>query len=210
MTSLGNILLSAHAMYVTLIASCFFIIVLGADDELHQYAVNSAMKISAAITILSLLGYSFYKLVSGNGTVSIHVIFFAVEVFSILTFLLYYLELKGFSFSLKIKSKKVSVFFTIISIAISVSTTLSIFFKFKLFANPGGIIRYDELLLFINFLLLSLIIPLFPNIRQKLNREEYKKREKELNKTFNIFTAVYLLVYLLALIGYIIYRKATL
>lgn len=104
---------------------------------------------------------------------------------------------------------KVSTFFTIISIAISVFTTLSIIFKFKLFANPGGVIRYDELLLFINFLLLGLIIPLSPNIRQKLNREEYKKREKELNKTFNIFTAVYV-VYMLALIGYIIYCKATL
>lgn len=206
MSTLGNTLLSAHAIYVCLIVFSFFIILLTEDDELHQYAINKAMKTSFVITILSLLGYAFYNLVLGIGTISIHVLFFGVEALSLLTLLLYYLELKGFSFSLKIKNKIVKNIINTLSISISAFATISMIFKFKLFANPSGFIRYDELILLINFAFLSLVLPLFPNIKLKLNREAYKKQEKELKKTANIFTAIFILC-MIVLIAYTIYHK---
>ena len=206
MNNLVNVLLSAHVVYVTLIVACFFATLFVTDDELHQYAMNRAMKLSVIITILILLGYAFYMLVSGNRTISVHVLFFGIEGLSLLTLLLYYLELKGFSFSFKI-NKKVGGFLCTISLAISILTTLSMFLNFKLFANPTGLIRYDELLLFINIIFIPLLMPLFPNIRQILNRDAYKKEQKKLNKEFKIFTIIYVICILL-FIAYILYRYA--
>jgi len=205
MNSLANIFLSAHVAYATLIIACFFITLVVDDDELHQYAMNRAMKVSVIITILSLMGYCFYKLISGSSTISINVIFFGIEGLSLLTLLLYFLELKGFSFSIK-KNKKVGKVLCTLSTVISVLTTLNMIFKFKVFANPTGIINYNELILFINFLILPLIILLFPK-NKTLNRYTYKKEQKELNKTFKIFTIIYVICILLFM-AYIIYRFA--
>jgi len=205
MNSLANIFLSAHVAYATLIIACFFITLVVDDDELHQYAMNRAMKVSVIITILSLMWYCFYKLISGSSTISINVIFFGIEGLSLLTLLLYFLELKGFSFSIK-KNKKVGKVLCTLSTVISVLTTLNMIFKFKVFANPTGIINYNELILFVNFLILPLIILLFPK-NKTLNRYTYKKEQKELNKTFKIFTIIYVICILLFM-AYIIYRFA--
>jgi len=209
MNSLGNILLSMHAIYITLIVSCFFVILLSDEDELHQYAINKALKLSVVLTILSLLGYSFYMLASGNKFINIHVILFGIEGLSILTLLFYYLELKGFSFTLKIKNKKITNLLSTISIIISILTTLSMIFRLKLLANPKGFIRYDELILFINFIFISFMIPISPKIKQKFTREEYKKNEIYLKKNFNIFLLIYSL-FILSLIAYVIYRTVIL
>ena len=204
MNNLGNVLLSAHAVFVTLIVSCFFITLVVDDDELHQYAMNRAMKLSVIITILSLLGYSFYKLIYGCGIISIHVLLFGIEELSILTLILYFLELKGISFSFK-KSKKIGNFLAILSTVISVLCTISMLFKFKFLSNPTGLISYNALILFANFIFLPFIILFFPNKKQTLNRDDYKKEQKELNKTFKIFTVIYVIC-LLLLMAYIIYR----
>lgn len=166
--------------------------------------MNRAMKVSVIITILSLLGYAFYMLASGNRVISIHVLFFGIEGLSLLTLLLYYLELKGFSFTYK-KNKKLGNILLILSVAISLLTTISMLLEFKLFANPTGLIRYDELLLFVNFLCIPLMIPLFPDMRELLSRDAYKKEQKDLKKASNIFTVVYIIGMLL-FIAYIIYR----
>ena len=204
MNNIGNVLLSAHVVYVTLIVSCFFMTLIVDDDELHQYAMNRAMKVSVIITILCLLGYSFYILVSGNKMISIHALFFGIEGLSLLTLLLYFLELKGFNLSFK-KNKRVGEFLCTLSIAISVITTISLLLKFKLFANSTGFIRYDELLLYINLLILPIFIPFFPNIKRILSRDAYKKEQKDLKKYFKIFILIYVLCILL-FIAYIIYR----
>ena len=204
MNTLGNIYLSSHAIYVTLVVSCFFMVLVVDDDELHQYAMNRAIKVSVIISILSLLGYAFYMLVSGSTTISIHVLFFGIEALSLLTLLLYYLELKGFSFSIK-KNKKVGNVLIYLSAVISVLTTISMFFNFKLFANPTGLIRYDELLLFVNVIFLPLIILILPNVKKVHNRDDYKKEQKDLNKKFKIFTIIYVICFFL-FVAYIIYR----
>src|SRR5665648_17483 len=160
MNSLGNILLSAHAIYVTLIVSCFFMMLLVNDDELHQYAMNRAMRTSVIITIISLLGYAFYMLASGDSVISVHALFFGIEALSLITLIVYYFELKGLSFSLK-KNKKLGNILLSLSLGISLLTTLSILLDFKLFANPTGLIRYDQLLLFVNFIAIPLMLPLF-------------------------------------------------
>lgn len=206
MNSLVNVLITAHAAYVTLIVSAFFIVLIVDDDELHQYAMNRAIKVSVIITILSLLGYAFYMLASGNRMISIHVLFFGIEGLSLLTFLLYFLELKGLSFTYK-KNKKLGNILVTLSLAISLLTTVSMLSNFKLFANPTGLIRYDELLLFLNFISIPLMMPLFPDIRKILSRDAYKKEQKELKKASNIFTVIYIIGMLL-FIAYIIYRYA--
>ena len=203
MNNLGDVLLSAHVVFATLIVACFFMTLAVDDDELHQYAMNKAIRVSVIITILTLMGYALYKLVSGSGVISINVIFLGIEELSLFTLLLYYLELKGFSVSFKI-NKKIGGFLTTLSIIISVLTTISMLFKFKLFANPTGIIRYDVLILLINFLMLPLAVPLFPNRNKVLSRDAYKKEQKELKKASNIFTVIYI-IYVILLIIYIIY-----
>ena len=57
--------------------------------------MNKSIKVSVIITILTLMGYSLYKLVSGSGVISINVIFFGIEGLSLLTLLLllYYIIL---------------------------------------------------------------------------------------------------------------------
>lgn len=205
MNNLGNVLLSAHVVFATFIVACFFMTLTVDDDELHQYAMNKAIRVSVIITILTLMGYSLYKLVSGSGVISINVIFFGIEGLSLLTLLLYYLELKGFSISFK-KNKKIGEFLTTLSIIISVLTTISMLFEFKLFANPTGNIRYDVLILLINFLMLPLAVPFFPNRNKILSRDAYKKEQKELKKTSNIFTVIYVICTLLGII-YIIYSR---
>mgnify|MGYP001560850320 CR=1 FL=1 len=205
MNNLGNIFLSAHVVFATFIVACFFMTLTVDDDELHQYAMNKAIRVSVIITILTLMGYSLYKLVSGSGVISINVIFFGIEGLSLLILLLYYLELKGFSVSFK-KNKKIGGFLTTLSIIISVLTTISMLFEFKLFANPTGIIRYDVLILLINVLMLPLAVPFFPNRNKILSRDAYKKEQKELKKTSNIFTVIYVICTLLGII-YIIYSR---
>jgi len=49
------------------------------------------------------------------------------------------------------------------------------------------------------------MIPLFPDIRELLSRDAYKKEQKDLKKASNIFTVVYIIGMLL-FIAYIIYR----
>ncbi|MBX4263066.1 hypothetical protein [Clostridium estertheticum] len=205
MNNLGNIFLSAHVVFATFIIGCFFMTLTVDDDELHQYAMNKAIRVSVIITILTLMGYSLYKLVSGSSVISINVIFFGIEGLSLLTLLLYYLELKGFSVSFK-ENKKIGEFLTTLSIIISVLTTISMLFEFKLFANPTGIIRYDVLILLINFLILPLAVPFFPNRNKALSRDDYKKEQKEIKKISNVFTVIYVIFMLLGII-YIIYRR---
>ena len=84
-------------------------------------------------------------------------------------------------------------FLTTVSIIISIFTTISILFELKLFANPTGIIRYDMLILLINFLILPLTVPFFPNRNKILSRDAYKKEQKELKKIFNIFIVIYVI-----------------
>ncbi|MBU3178638.1 hypothetical protein KPL47_20200 [Clostridium estertheticum] len=205
MNNLGNIFLSAHVIFATFIVACFFMTLTVDDDELHQYAMNKAIRVSVIITILTLMGYSLYKLVSGSGVISINVIFFGIEGLSLLTLLLYYLELKGFSVSFK-KNKKIGEFLTTLSTIIGILTTISLLFEFKLFANPTGIIRYDVLILLINFLILPLAIPFFPNRNKILSRDDYKKEQKEIKKMSNVFTVIYVTFMLLGII-YIIYNR---
>ena len=205
MNELGIVFLSAHVVVATFIVGCFFMTLTVEDDELHQYAMNKAIRVSLIITILTLMGYSLYKLVSGSGVISVDVIFFGIEGLSLLTLLLYYLELKGFSVSLK-KNKKIGEFLITLSIIISVLTTISILFEFKLFANPTGMVRYDELILIINFLVLPLTVLIFPNRSKTLSRDDYKKEQKEIKKTSNILTVIYVICTLLGII-YIIYSR---
>lgn len=205
MTNIGNLLLSSHTLYVAVISSIFFIKLLEHKDELEEFAFNNALRNSIVIDVLALLGYSLYMLTIGNMDVSIHIIFLGIEILATLTLIFNFLELKGFSLSMKITNEKLSNALLILSTTISFLSSISLIFKFNYLNNNFGIIRYDELILYVNVIMLGIIIPLFPNIRKRLTREEYKNHQREINKKFNIFIIVYLL-YMIGLIGYVIYR----
>lgn len=204
MNNLGNVLLYAHTIFIVIMVSIFFMMIVVNNDELHQYAMNRAMKTSVIITILFLLGFAFYNLISDSRTISIHVLFFGIEGLSLLTLIVYYFELREFTFSFK-KNKKVGSILVILSLIIAVLTIISMLFNFKLFANPVGIIRYDELLLFIDLILIPLTMSLFPDIKKRLNREEYKKEQKKITKESTVFAKIFLGIFLGILIAYIIY-----
>ncbi|MCY6372040.1 hypothetical protein [Clostridium ganghwense] len=207
MANTNNLLLSVNIIFVALISASFLITLLGEKDELELYAFNNSLKNSVVIVILSLIGYSFYLLSVGKSIISINVIFFSIEGLGLLSIIFYFLELKGISFLIKIKNKKLANVLIYISIAVSVFSTISLIFTPKFFANNTGLIRYDELILYVNVILLGLIIPMFPTIRGKLTREEYKKEQKEINKMFNLFLLIYL-IFMVGLIGYVIYKTA--
>lgn len=205
MLTTNNLLISLNIIFVSLISCSFLITLLGEKDELELYSFNNSLKNSVVIVTLSLLVYSFYLLTLGKTTISINTILFTIEAIALLSMIFYFLELKGLSFSIKIKNKKFANILIYISIVISVLSTISLVFKPDFFANKKGLIRYDELILYINVILLGLIIPLFPSKKKSISREEYKKEQKELNKIFNIFLLIYL-IFMVGLIGYVIYK----
>ncbi|MBF8983369.1 hypothetical protein IZY60_07455 [Lutibacter sp. B2] len=205
MINLGEQLLSIQSGLASIISALFLLLLLMDKDELEQSAFNNSLKISTVITILSLLGYSLYMPLSGFAKVSINILFYGIEGMCILTSLLYYMDLKGITFEVKIKNQRVANILIYSSTTISVLATISLLFEFTFFENKIGFIRYDELILFINIILISIIIPLLPK-RKQLDRKEYKKLQKELDKSFNILYAIYSILMLL-IISYLIYQK---
>lgn len=205
MINIGEQLLEVQPVLTTIISAIFLLLVLMDKDELEQSAFNKALKISTVIIFISSLGYILYMLSVGNKSVNVNTIFFGIEAMFILTLLLYYMDLKGISFELKIKNSLISNILMYSSITISVLATISMLFEFKFFENKIGFIRYDELILFINAILVSIIIPLSPR-RKKVNYQEYKKIKKEIDKDFNIMCVIYIIIMVL-ISSYIFYQK---
>lgn len=205
MMNIGEELLRVQPVLVTIISVIFLLLALMDKDELEQLAFYNALKISNVVIIISLLGYSLYMLSLGYNNVNINIILYAIEGMCILTLLLYYMDLKGICFEFRIKNQRLANISMYSSITISVLATVSMLFEFKFFENKIGFIRYDELILLINAILVSIIIPLCPR-RKKINHKEYKIIKKEIDKTFNIMWAVYGIIMLL-IISYIVYKK---
>lgn len=206
MNNISLITISLHTIFITLISSTFFMMLLSSKDELEQQSINTALKKSTIITLISIITYSFFMLSTGIINININIILGIIDELCILTLIFYYLELKGINLSLKIKNQKIVNILLNISITISVLSTISLFLKPKCFSNSTGFIRYDELILFINMILLGFIISMVPDIRKKLDRENFKKREKKLDKIFKIIFLVYCIAIVL-FIAYVIYRK---
>ncbi len=205
MNNIENILISMHALFVAMITLTFFLVLLCTDDELEQYHLFRSLKTSIVLTILLLIGYGYYMLLTGNKNVSVHVLFFSIETLSILTLLLNFLDSKGIVISLQIKSKKIVNMLFNISIVMNILSTLNVFLKFKFFENNVGFIRYDELLLYVSVIFTGVIFSQAPALKEKFTRQEYKTREKKLNKLSKI---VYLIqgIFFLSLFIYVIYK----
>ncbi|NKF06502.1 hypothetical protein J1C67_08580 [Clostridium gasigenes] len=205
MNNIENILISMHALFVAAITLIFFITLLSAEDELEQYHLYKALKISIVLTILLLIGYGYYMLLIGKENISVHVLFFSIETLSILTLLLNFLSSKGIVISLQIKSKKIVNTLFNISIIMNILTTLNAILKFNFFENNVGFIRYDELLLYVSVIFTGVIFSQAPALKEKFTRHEYKTSEKKLNKLSKI---VYLIhgIFFLSLFIYVIYK----
>ncbi|MCT4607316.1 MAG: hypothetical protein N4A64_14665 [Marinisporobacter sp.] len=202
---IGDQLLEGQPIVGTIITAIFLISLFMDKDELEQYAFNNALKIATVITVLSLFGYGLYMLFVGAKNVSVNTIFLGIEMWGILTLVLYYMDLKGIRFEMKMRNQLLSNIFMYISIIISILATVSMVFEFEFFENKIGFIRYDELILYVNAILVAMMIPLTP-MRKKVNREEYKKVKKEIDKQFNIMCGIYCISMLLIII-YMIYQK---
>lgn len=197
--------LGMQSMLATIVSSVFLLLALMDKDELEECAFNNALKASSTITIIILLVYSLYSISLGHKHVDINAMYYTIELICILTLLLYYIYMKGFNLKFKIKNKKFINILTYSSITISSLATISMLFEFEIFENRIGFIRYDELILFVNVIFFTLIIPLLPK-KKKLNLEEYKKEKKEIDKEFKTMYLVYIVVMLLV-VAYITYKK---
>ncbi|QZY57310.1 hypothetical protein [Crassaminicella profunda] len=203
--NIGEQLLEGQPIVATIITAIFLLLLLMEKDELEQYAFNNALKIATVITIITLFGYSLYELSVGFKKVSINTIFLGIEGLYIITLFLYYMDLKGIRFEVKMKNQLLTNIFMYSSIIISILATISMVFEFEFFENKKGFIRYDELILYVNAILVAMMIPLLPK-RKKVNREEYKKIKKEMDKQFNIMCVIYCMSMLL-IVSYMIYQK---
>lgn len=162
MINMGEKLLGMQSVLATIVSSVFLLLALMDKDELEECAFNNALKLSCVITIIALLVYSLYSISLGHKNIDINAIFYTIEGICMVTSLLYYIYLKGFNFKAKIKNEKFMNTLMYSSITISALSTISILFEFKIFENSIGVIRYDELILFLNAILFTLIIPLIP------------------------------------------------
>ncbi|MCT4607322.1 MAG: hypothetical protein N4A64_14695 [Marinisporobacter sp.] len=112
------------------------------------------------------------------------------KMLTILTLVLYYMDLKGIYLEVKIKNELLTNIFMYSSIVIGILATISIIFEFSFFENKIGFIRYDELILCVNAIVVAMMIPLLPT-RENTNHKEYKRIKKEMDKQFNMMCAIY-------------------
>lgn len=202
---MGIQFLSFQPIIITILTSIFTMLCLMRKDELEECAFSNALKTSTFIIVIAIFLYSMHSLVLGKIHININDILVIVELLEIATIILYFLEIKGFVFKLAIENEFLIKALLWISIGISVLSTISIILKVSYFENKVGFIRNDEMISFINLIVTSILITMLPK-GKKLSYKEYKENEKELNKSFKIMIAVYIVVMIIA-IPCIIYIK---
>lgn len=203
---LNNLIFEINALISAMFCSSFFVIALIEKDEMEENNFNAALKAASVVTIISILIYCYYMLATGTKNITINLLFLAVDELSGLTLIFNFLEQKGIHFSIKLRNKKIGNIMMNISIVFSAVLIVLTFLKLNFFQNKSGFIRYDTLLLCLNFILVSILIPLFPN-KKNVNREEVKETNKKVDKAFRIFYLVFGLFWGLFII-YVIYKLA--
>lgn len=205
---LNNLMLEINALIAAMFCSPFFIIALSNKDEMGESNFNAALKDASIATVASILIYCYYMLATGTQNISINLLFLVIDELSGLTLIFNFLEQKGIHFSIKLKSIKFGNIIMYISTALSSILIVLIFLNLKIFQNKSGFIRYDMLLICLNFILTSIMIPLMPNKKKSTNREEVKETNKKMDKVFKIFMHIFCGFWGLFTI-YVIYRLAT-
>ncbi|QOR34995.1 hypothetical protein IMX26_16270 [Clostridium sp. 'deep sea'] len=187
---------SAQPLIMSLIIAVFLMHLLMEKDELQQQAFANALRSAVLIAIVGTVIYLFYCLLNNIVIVSIYSVITALEFTCIIAIVLYYLDLVNLGFRLNIRNKTLANFMLYLSVIISVIATVSVVLELKIFANSSGLLRYDELMLFANVILLSLLIPILPK-RKNLGHKEFYKSQHELSKGFNLIILIYLCVFIL-------------
>lgn len=187
---------SAQPLIMSLIIAVFLMHLLMEKDELQQQAFANALRSAVLIAIVGTVIYLFYCLLNNIVIVSIYSVITALEFTCIIAIVLYYLDLVNLGFRLNIRNKTLANFMLYLSAIISVIATVSVVLELKIFANSSGLLRYDELMLFANVILLSLLIPILPK-RKNLGHKEFYRSQHELNKGFNLIILIYMCVFIL-------------
>ena len=86
-------------------------------------------------------------------------------------------------------------------------TTITSVLKIKIFEIPGSLLRADTAVLIVNFIIISIMIGVYPK-QKNVSRKEYKERKEMAEKYSKIFTIVYG-IFIIGMVGYIIYRACT-
>jgi len=205
---LDNLILQINALISAMFCGSFFITSLIEKDEMEENNFNAALKEASIVTVISILIYCYYMLTTGTKSISISLLFLAVDELSGLTLIFNFLERKGIHFSIKLKNRKLGNIIMYISTAFSSILIVLTFLNLKMLQNKSGFIGYDMLLICLNFILISIIIPLMPNEKKSTNREEVKENNKKMDKVFKIFMSIFCVFWGLFII-YVIYRLAT-
>lgn len=198
-------ILGIQAIITTMCCSIFLLIVLMEKDELEQSALSNALKVGNVITILFFLGCGIINLLKGVQCINLNTIFIGVEIWVLTTAILFYLNIKGIIFELKIESERIRNILISLSIIISVFATGSLLFELDFFENRNGYIRYDEMILIVNVILVSMLAALLPK-KKKIGHKKYKEYKKDLDRTFNILGFVYVFIMILVILFLIIQK----
>lgn len=212
---MNNIYFSSHILLTTIVIISFLLLILSSKyDEYQQQAVNGALIKSLVISVIGTIGYIYYALISGYYNVNVHAVLFILDSISIMTLLLYFLEIKNVHLSFKDFNEGTAKFFQMLLLIPTVIAIISLLLSFAgrlininlpdYLGSSHGIIRYDEALLFLCAILWALLTPFMPKIK-KINRDEYKEQQKKTNKIFKGFYLILGVFYTL-LILFAIYR----
>lgn len=207
MNNIQQITFSLHLILTVLLFCCYIVIVVMEQDELEEKAQGHALKYSNLLTLTSLVLYVLYKAMTGKIEFSPHVVLVIVNVLNLTYFLFRFLYMKGIELSFRMKNKKAADIICYISTGISVITTITSALKIKIFEIPGSLLRADTAVLIVNFIIISIMIGVYPK-QKNVSRKEYKERKEMAEKYSKIFTIVYG-IFIIGMVGYIIYRACT-
>lgn len=206
---IGNSILSLYSLLVALISGVLMIYIFFEKDEMEMEIFKISMKHSLASMLIVSVAYYTYSSINGVKTISITTIGNGIILFALLLFLYTIIAKKGYEIGFKIRSSKQITIISVIFSLVSILSVISLFMKISYFANPNGYIRYDEMILYLNFFMASLSIGFIPQGQFK-TYDDYIENVKSVDKMFNIYWVIYLIVWI-GIIGFaVVYPRISL
>lgn len=206
---MSNSLLSLYSLLVVAISGVLMIYICFEKDEMEMEIFKTSMKNSLATMLMIIVGYYLYSSINGIKNISITSIGNGIIIFAALIFIYTMIGKKGYDIAFKIRSSKQITIISVIFALVSILCVISLFMKTSYFSNPNGYIRYDEMILYLNFFMASLSIGFIPQGQFK-TYDEYEANAKSIDKLFNIYWILYLIVWV-GLIGFaVVYPRISL
>lgn len=202
----NNSVLSLYSLIVAAMSGILMIYIYSEKDEMELKIFRSSMKNTIGTMLIIIFAYYIYNSINGVISISITTIGNGIIIFSCMLFIFTLIAKKSYILGLKIKSKRQVNIISGIFIFVTVFSMISLLTKNKYFENPNGYIRYDEMILYLNFFISSLSIAVIP--KEKFSSfKDYQDNEKNIDKIFNIFWVLYLIIWIVIIGFAVVYPK---